>query len=272
MTMEALDEFLEEQIAQPTKRGRLPSANCRGTSSYDGNELVVELRVESNLIVDTGFEVRGDRVLVGCASFLLRNSIGQTTEWGMCARAHLLGWFVRLPKDDLRVLATIEAFVGAVSDYRRQHRAVPEETWTNRGGAPRGHRKTTKLPPPTKADLEMLRPGETYEELMRERDQILGVLQNLDGCTNLGPNVHSMREERSSAVREEIMCLAADVKKVLPLLTDRDHRIISLIGNQGLTEREAAESLGLSRSSVHERLRRVACVIQSACRRLPESS
>lgn len=98
---------------------------------------------------------------------------------------------------------------------------------------------------------------------MAERQRIVGMLRNLLLYFGLGPGGAHFHSDDSSDLRESLLCEFASLQTALPLLPPEERRVISLVGLQGLSEREAGQLLHITQKAVNKRL-------WSAARRVQE--
>jgi len=70
--MSALPPVLDEHFRNPRGAGALPGANARGRADNPacGDVLVLELRVERELVLAAGFQARSCSAVIACASLL----------------------------------------------------------------------------------------------------------------------------------------------------------------------------------------------------------
>lgn len=263
--MEQLNGVLMEYMLRPRWYGPLQFCNGRGEALGKGGRLVVELQIEDDHVREAGFEVSGDDTLMGCTSFVLDCLRGQSLGWAACMRPYVFQWPLGVASNDAGVETAVRAVRAAIAFYRRVH-DKPSKPLSERISDRRGHRNTTRLPPPTRRDLALLQPGESYEALMEERGHILGVLQNMARCLEIGSAFSMRSRDVTSSLREEIICLTLDVVRAVATLPEDDRRLIDLVGMQAMTETEAATVLGVSQSTVHDRVRAIAYRVQRILR------
>lgn len=70
--MSALPPVLDEHFRNPRSAGPLPGANARGRGGNPacGDVLVLELRIERELVLAAGFQARACSAVIACASLL----------------------------------------------------------------------------------------------------------------------------------------------------------------------------------------------------------
>lgn len=261
-------DVLHEEFLNPRYNKTLPAPDGRGIVEQAGNAVRIAIKVENDLIVDIGFRAFGNPIVTACASFMSDCAVGKSTDWAACTQSNALAYCLRLAPEDRPYARMVTAAMrGAVKDYRK-HAIKPPDNNLLPGGAPRGRRKINAitLPAPTPNDIELLLPGETYEELMRERAEILGTIQHLDECLHIGEATHLFRQDVHSSLREELMAFAAHIEVTIPALPLADQRLIHLVAMCGFTERDAAEKLGVSQPTVHRHLWAIAYRIQKKWR------
>lgn len=104
------------------------------------------------------------------------------------------------------------------------------------------------------------------DELEQERLHIVEMLRNLFMFLDLGTGCAHVQSTDTSQEREYLICLFVSLQKVIPSLPVGERDVIRLVGWEGLTQTEAAESLGIRESSVRKRLMSAATRIQQKWR------
>lgn len=264
--MDSLFSVLQDHIRNQRNSTPLASSDATGHAELAGNTATVDLQIQDGIIAASGFSAVGDPIVAGCLSFMLTHAQGRELGWATCVRTFSLAYVLRLPKGDARADLAVRAFRAALKDYRNRHRPVRDDAVSSRPcGSPRGHRRKSTLPPPTRRDLCLLRPGETYEMLVEQRTQIIGVLLNLDDCLSLAQSPPGLLSDDGGNL-QEIINLTLDVRAAIPALSDGDRRLVELVGFGGQTEAEAAHAMGLAQSTIHARLRTIAWAVQKNSR------
>jgi hypothetical protein len=266
MSIEPIDPILRTHIREPRQRGPLPEDGGHGIC-HDAvlGRVEVGLLVREGSIVETAFVAEGDPVITGCSSFLLGCATGQTVGWARCVRPPALRAALRLPFDDVRAEMVVRAFLSALEEA--DARSIESEPRQQpRRGTPSGHRATRQVPASTRKDRLLLYPGETHEELIRERNQILGILENLETCLNIATISTPFRHDETSRLREDLVCLTLTVQTALPLLKDKEVRLVRMLGTDGLLPSEIAKVLRVSHQAVRKQMWALAGRIQEIFR------
>jgi DNA-directed RNA polymerase specialized sigma24 family protein len=174
-----------------------------------------------------------------------------------------LAWALRLPVGKAWCAGlVVEALEAAVRDARRR-RHVGRDRSKGRGrGAPAGRKKELVEPRGSVADYRMLRPGETIKALHRERSMIVGALHHLDALMEVGESALYIHDTASNRDREELLALRAGLVPLLGRLSEKERRLVALIGLMGATEEEAGRALGISQQALHKRIWAVARKVQ----------
>lgn len=253
------DSVLEDEIKAPRHRGTIESPHGYGIvqDKGGGNVLRIAINFKGNKITQVAFLSFGDPTLAACASFTLDAALGNSLRFAAHLRVDSIAHVLALEEDKVWCAAlVVEAITKALKGI--QSRKIRRRATGKPAGAPRGHH----LPKPVANDHKLLRPGETLDDLMRERGMIVGAIENMAHLIEAGTAAHNTQIDRASSDRESLHCIMADLALAIPLLSSADQKLIALLGLDGLTQQEAAQALGTSQPAVHKQLWAVARRIQ----------
>jgi NifU-like protein involved in Fe-S cluster formation len=259
------DPVLADEVGSPRWRPRLERPDGSGlvTDPGGGNAVRIALAVREDTVVDASFHALGARELFACCSFAVEAILGECL--GAVLRLHedALAWALRLPVGKAWCAGlVVEALEAAVRDARRRRRADRKRSTGRRPGAPGGRRKEQGAICQSRGDRRMLRPDERMEELHEERGAIVGALHNLDRLMQIGDSALYIHDTATNRAREELLAFRAGLVPLLGRLSEKERRLVALIGLLGATEEEAGRALGISQQAVHKRVWAVARKVQ----------
>lgn len=96
----------------------------------------------------------------------------------------------------------------------------------------------------------------------QEFQRIILMLRNLSMFFELGKSANYVNGDDINHEREDLICDFVSLQRVIPTLPVEERQVIALVGRRGLTQKEAAERLGISESTVRKRLQTAAARIQ----------
>lgn len=241
--------LLLDHISRPRHSGLLSVTNACATAEDAEREATVRitLQVEDERVTAAGFHASGDVVLSGCTSFLVDWVAGKPLQVARGIRPHMLTYFLQMPASrQWCAVMAIRCLLAALKDFERRRPSVSDEWQGSR------HRNRHRADA-GKDDADS-----------QERFYIVGILTNLLLCLEVGHAAHHVHRDRTSKEREALLCDLASIRPMIPTLPGEIRQVISLVGLQGLTVRQAGEELDISHMTVNNRLWKAAQLIQTA--------
>jgi NifU-like protein involved in Fe-S cluster formation len=126
-----LSEAIVHHVAHPHRRGPLPNATSVGQQGLRGQGpyMLIALRMESDTILEAGFETYGCPSAIACGSWITQWAEGRTTQEISKIQPHDLKLILSLPlgKESCATLA-VEALKKAVEGCHAKAAAQEHET------------------------------------------------------------------------------------------------------------------------------------------------
>lgn len=252
------DPLVQDHARSPRHTRTLAAVSGRGMVQERDATVRIALHIVDDRVMDATFRVYGNLIVNACASFLIQSTIGQTLPVVRGMRSKRLAHYLKL-SDEFEWCAAValKCLLAALKDYmHRQRELAPLPEWHGSRHRHRGYTENKR----------------SDDFLAKERSYIVGALRNLLLFLGIGANARHIRLNECNSIKEDLICDFASMVPILATLPEDIRRVIDLIGLQGMTDREAGKTLGISHMTVNKRLWRAAAIIQSTWRKRPSTN